>query len=281
VIVKDLLQGKPLGHPLHPILVHFPIGLLVLSLLFDLSIFLGTGNTAVRGAFYTLVAGLVAGVLAAIPGLVDWADIRADHPAKKPATAHMWLNLALLALTALNVVTRLPALDDTITPIASLILSLLGGGIISASGYLGGKIVYDDGIGVGRHRRKAPGLAATIRLSEKQGAKPGQYVEVGSANKLGEGETMRLELVGHVIVVAKVDGEFYAFQEFCTHRFGPLSEGSFEDRQVRCPWHGSCFDMQTGKVTQGPAKLDINTYKVRVRAGKLEVQVPDAPATGE
>jgi nitrite reductase/ring-hydroxylating ferredoxin subunit/uncharacterized membrane protein len=281
VIVKDLLQGKPLGHPLHPLLVHFPIGLFVISLLFDVSQVFNTGETAVLGAFYTLFAGLIMAVLAAIPGLADWSDIRADHPAKKPATLHMWLNLALIIVYALNLVLRLIVLDVTPTPLVPILLSVVGVGIISVSGYLGGKIVYDDGVGVGRHRRKAPSPAATLRLNEKQGAKPGQYVEVGRADKLGEGETMRLELIGHVIVVAKVGGEFYAFQEFCTHRFGPLSEGSFEDRQVRCPWHGSCFDMQTGKVTQGPAKLDINTYKVRVREGKLEVQVPDAPATGE
>ena len=266
---------------MHPLLVHFPVALLVASLLFDLSILFGTGNTGVRGAFYTLVTGLFMGALAAVPGLVDWADIRADHPAKKPATMHMWLNVSLLALTAINVVTRLQALDGATTPIASLILSLVGVGIVSVSGYLGGKIVYDDGIGVGRHRREAPSPAATIRISEKNGAKPGQYVEVGSADKLGEGETMRVELAGHVIALVKLDGKVYAFQEFCTHRFGPLSEGSFKNHQVCCPWHGSCFDLQTGKVTHGPAKLDINTYEARVRDGKIEIKVPDTAVPGE
>jgi nitrite reductase/ring-hydroxylating ferredoxin subunit len=151
---------------------------------------------------------------------------------------------------------------------------------VSVSGYLGGKIVYDDGIGVGRHRRHAPSPEATLKLSEKNGAMPGQYVEITSAGKLAEGETMRIELTGHVITVVKLDGEVYAFQEFCTHRFGPLSEGSFEDHQVRCPWHGSCFDVRTGKVTNGPAKLDIKTYDTRVREGKVEVRVPDGASRG-
>jgi nitrite reductase/ring-hydroxylating ferredoxin subunit len=217
-------------------------------------------------------------VLAAIPGLVDWTDIRADHPAKKPATTHLWLNGALIVVAALNLVLRLIALDEIPTPLIPVLLSVLGVGILSVSGYLGGKIVYDDGIGVGRHRRKAPTPDATLRPTEKNGAKPGQYVEVGAADKLAEGETLRLDLLGHVIAVAKVGGEVYAFQEFCTHRFGPLSEGSFEDHEVRCPWHGSCFDVRTGKVTQGPAKLDLNTYEVRVREGKIEVCAPDKRA---
>ncbi len=281
MILKDFLQGKPLGHPLHPLLVHFPVGLLVISLLFDLSIFLGPGNTAIRGAFYTMLAGFVMGVLAAIPGLFDWADIRPDHVAKKPATTHMWLNLALLAIVAINIATRIPALEDSTTPVASLILSLAGAGIISISGYLGGKIVYDDGIAVGRHRRHASSPPATLKLTEKNGAKPGQYVEIFTEDKLGEGETIRLELLGNIMTLARVNGEFCAFQEFCSHRFGPLSEGSFEGNQVRCPWHNSCFDVHTGKVTKGPAKLDIKTYEVRVNEGKIEVRVPNTPAEGD
>jgi nitrite reductase/ring-hydroxylating ferredoxin subunit len=57
-----------------------------------------------------------------------------------------------------------------------------------------------------------------------------------------------------VLAVVKLDGVFYAFQEFCTHRFGPLSEGSFDGFDVQCPWHNSCFDVRTGKVTNGPAQ---------------------------
>lgn len=281
MIVKDLLQGKPMGHPLHPLLVHFPVGLFVLSLLFDLSVFLGTGNTAVRGAFYTLVAGFVMGVLAAIPGVVDWSDIRGDHPAKKPATTHMWINIALLVAAAINGAVRLPSLDESTTPIGAQLLSFIGVGLLSVSGFLGGKIVYDDGVGVGRHRRHAPLPEHTIKITEHNGAKPGQYVEVTGEDKLVEGETRRLDLAGNVMTLAKIEGKCYAFQEFCTHRFGPLSEGSFHDYQVRCPWHGSCFDVRTGEVTQGPAKLGINTYETRVREGKIEVRVPDTAAEGE
>ena len=84
---------------------------------------------------------------------------------------------------------------------------------------------------------------------------------------------MRVEIDGQVIAIVKLDGNFYAFQEFCTHRFGPLSEGDIEGFNVRCPWHNSCFDVRTGKVTQGPAKVDLKTFKMERRDGKICVGV--------
>jgi nitrite reductase/ring-hydroxylating ferredoxin subunit/uncharacterized membrane protein len=268
--MKDLLQGKPLRHPLHPALAHFPVGLWVLSLLFDLAtLLLGAGNPLVRGAFYTLVGGLIMAVVAAIPGLVDWTDIRADHPAKRLATYHMVLNLAAIALYAINAGLRYGDLEQGSTPVLPLVLSFLGIGIISVSGYLGGIMVYDDGIGVGRHRRATDPPRDTIHTPADNG-----FVEVATSDKLREGHTLRAEVNGNVIAVANIDGDYYAFQEFCTHRYGPLSEGSFTDHQVECPWHRSCFDVRTGKVTQGPAKVDLKTFEVQVRDGKILVNAP-------
>ena len=84
-MIKATLQGKPLGHPLHPLLVHFPVGLWVLSLLLDLASLAAGSHAVVRAAFYTMLLGEITALLAAVPGLVDWLDIRADHPAKQNA----------------------------------------------------------------------------------------------------------------------------------------------------------------------------------------------------
>jgi nitrite reductase/ring-hydroxylating ferredoxin subunit/uncharacterized membrane protein len=280
--MKDFLQGKPLGHPLHPLLVHFPVGLFTISLLFDLATqFVDAGNTGVRAAFYTMVAGLVMAMLAAIPGLVDWSDIRSDHPAKKPATTHMWLNISVVVLYVINVLTRVGELEDNGTGALSLVLSVAAFAILGVSGYLGGTVVYDDGVGVGRHHRHSPTPDETIRLTRNNGAVPGEYVAVADDGKLAEKETLRVELAGTVATVVNLGGQYFAFQEFCTHRFGPLSEGSFQGGQVRCPWHGSCFDVRSGEVTNGPAKVPLRTYPVRVREGKVEVRVPDKEYPGE
>src|SRR5204862_5876114 len=85
-MLKDILQGKPLRHPLHPFLVHFPIGLFVLSFLFDIAGRIWPQARALsESAFYSIVTGVVMALIAAVPGFVDYADIRRDHPARKIA----------------------------------------------------------------------------------------------------------------------------------------------------------------------------------------------------
>ncbi len=84
---------------------------------------------------------------------------------------------------------------------------------------------------------------------------------------------MRVEIDRLVMTIARIDNRLYAFQEFCTHRFGPLSEGSLHGFNVQCPWHNSCFDVRTGKVTNGPAKVDLKTFKIEKRDGKVGVLV--------
>jgi nitrite reductase/ring-hydroxylating ferredoxin subunit/uncharacterized membrane protein len=274
MIIKELLQGRPLKHPLHPILVHFPVGLWVLSLTLDLATRLfGPNYPLVRGAFYAMVGGTIMAVLAAIPGIVDWLDIRPDHPAKKAATNHMWLNLAATALYAVNIVLRAGVLNSIKTPIVPLVLSMVGILIISVSGYLGGMIVYDDGIAVGRHRRYASTPQETVHAEAANG---NQFVTVADADSLKDGEMLRAEVNGNVMAIARVGSDYYAFQEFCTHRYGPLSEGALRDGNVQCPWHRSCFDIRSGKVTQGPAKVDLKTFDVQVRDGKVMVRAGKA-----
>lgn len=275
-MIKHLLQGRPFGHPLHPILNHFPIALFVISLLFDIATLLGYGGNAfVLAAFYTMLLGVVMGVLASVTGLADYLDIRADHPGKRNATLHMGLNLAMLVLYALNLNLRNGDLGAGSTPVLPLLLSVAGVGIIGVSGYLGGQLVYDDGVGVGRHLRRADAPPQTLKVLSSR-ARPDGFVAVADEGTLSEGARLRVQVDRTVMSVAKIEGKTYAFQEFCTHRFGPLSEGNFHGYEVQCPWHQSCFDVRTGKVTNGPAKVDLNVYESKVEGGKVLVRVPDS-----
>lgn len=275
-MIKHLLQGRPLGHPLHPILNHFPIALFVSSLLFDAATLLGYGGNAfVLAAFYTMILGVVTGVLAALTGLADYVDIRVDHPGKRNATLHMGLNLTMLVLYAVNLNLRNADLGAGGTPLLPFLLSLAGVVIIGVSGYLGGKLVYDDGVGIGRHLRRADAPPQTIKVLSSRANADG-FVPVADEGRIGDGETLRVQVDRTVMAIVKLEGKTYAFQEFCTHRFGPLSEGNFHDHQVQCPWHRSCFDVRTGKVTQGPAKVDLNVYESKVEGGKILVRMPDS-----
>jgi uncharacterized membrane protein/nitrite reductase/ring-hydroxylating ferredoxin subunit len=278
-MLKDFLEGKPLRHPVHPMLVHFPIGLFVLSFVLDLaSLAFPSVPNLVRDSFYAMLVGIITALFAAVPGFVDYTDIRSDHPAKRTATAHMTLNLIVVALYGINLGVRSSMLADSKIPLLPLILSLVGTALLSASGYLGGRLVYDDGIGVGRHKRRTPTPEDTLHFSMAHFAQNEQsdvvFIPVPEAERLQDKETLRVEIDGQVIAIAKIDNHFYALQEFCTHRFGPLSEGSFEGFNVQCPWHNSCFDVRTGKVTNGPAKVDLKTFKVEIRDGKICIGLP-------
>jgi nitrite reductase/ring-hydroxylating ferredoxin subunit/uncharacterized membrane protein len=273
-MIKSILQGRMLEYPLHTALVHFPVGLLVLSLILDLVNALLGENVLVRGAYYTLLGGTGLALVVAIPGLVDYLDIRADHPAKKVATLHLLLNLAAVAVFGISLVLRSNAngLQSTTTTVPALVLSLIGVGIIGYSGYLGGRIIYNDGISVGRHRRHMATPEKTICIGADQ-IGPDGFAVIAPLERLDQGALLRAEVNGHVMAIARLEGSVYAFQEFCTHRFGPLSEGCLEGREVMCPWHGSRFDIQTGKVAQGPAKVDLKTYDAKIENGQIKVRI--------
>jgi len=275
-VLRDLLEGKPLRHPIHPMLVHFPIGFLVLSFLLDLvSLAFPEVPGLLRGSFYAMLLGIITALLAAVPGFVDYSDIRRDHPGKATASRHMILNLMVVAIYGINLWIRSSALSDSKISLPPLLLSIAGIGLLSISGYLGGRLIYDEGIAVGRHKRHTPTPQDTLHLSTGHAASGGEaaFVPVPNTEQLRNGETLRVEIDKQVMTIARLDNQLYAFQEFCTHRFGPLSEGSFHGFNVQCPWHNSCFDIRTGKVTNGPAKVVLKTFKIEMRDGKVGVLV--------
>jgi nitrite reductase/ring-hydroxylating ferredoxin subunit/uncharacterized membrane protein len=273
--LKDLLEGKPLRSPLHPALVHLPIALFPISVLLDWAswIFPGDGGAGlVRGAFCCIVAGLATGLLAGVVGIVDYTDIRDDHPAKKIATLHLVLNLVALGLFGVGAGLRYGMPDATKTAMLPLVVSLVALAVLLYSGYLGGQLVYGDGIAVGRHRRRTPIPEATI-IVPVAGQDAGLPVMVANDADIADGETLRVEVGGVIVTIARVEGALHAFQEFCTHRYGPLSEGALQGCEVVCPWHNSRFDVRTGKVTHGPAKIDLRTFRVESREGKIWIEV--------
>jgi nitrite reductase/ring-hydroxylating ferredoxin subunit/uncharacterized membrane protein len=269
--MKALLERKVLRHPLHSVLVHLPLGFFFLSLILDLASLAWPDAVLVRGAFYSIGLGLLTALAAAIPGMIDYTDIRRDHPARRIATTHMLLNLLAVALYAVNAGVRAGQLGETQTPVVPLVLSIAGAWLLFVSGYLGGKLVYNNGIGVGRHRRSPARTEGTLCILsssiapedlKEEGGK--RFVPVTSTERLPEGPALRVNIDGTVMALVNSGGEFFAFQEFCTHRFGPLSEGALDGEHVECPWHRSCFDMRTGAVIRGPAKVNLRIFPVKV-----------------
>ena len=272
---KEILEGKPIRSPLHPALVHLPVALFPISLLLDGVSWWwqGAAAGAVRAAFGCVMAGLATGVLAAIFGFVDFSGIRRDHPAKKTAIRHMVVNLGVLGVFGVSAYLRWPALDALKTGIVPLVLSVVGVAGLGYSGYLGGDMVYNDGIGVGRHRRRTPVPVETITRRPARRPDTG-LISVAEETALRDGETLRVDAMGTVMTIARVEGVLYAVQEFCTHRYGPLSEGKLRGCEIVCPWHSSHFDLRSGQPTSGPATVGLRTFRVETREGKIWVEAP-------
>ena len=154
--IKDLLQGKWLGHPLHPALVHVPTGLWPAALILDLISFFGDGSMAVVRAAFWCVCGGILGALVAVPaGLADWWDIKPGKPARKLGWWHMGLNSVVLLIFIASLCTRWASgLHHDHVDWVSLALCLAGNAILFVSGYLGGRMVYEHGTGVARMSKK-------------------------------------------------------------------------------------------------------------------------------
>ncbi len=81
------------------------------------------------------------------------------------------------------------------------------------------------------------------------------------------GATKLVQVDGQDVAVYNVAGTLFATQDECTHRGGPLNEGDLDGNIITCPFHGSRFDVTTGKVVKGPAEKPVQTFKVTVEDG--------------
>lgn len=138
------------GHPIHPMIIPFPIGLWVFSLVADV-IYLWRGHSVWRDsiAFYALLAGIIGAAVAAVFGIIDWLSIT-DRTVKKVADWHARLNVIALLVFAASFYLRTTSGSAWISGSYTipLVLSVLGVLLITISGYLGGELVFKHGVAV-------------------------------------------------------------------------------------------------------------------------------------
>lgn len=168
------------GHPIHPMLVTIPIGLWIFSLVCDFAaIRSGAPAAWASASLYAMIGGILGALAAAVPGLIDLLSLRRT-PILSTAVKHMALNLTIVVLYVINAWMRLDA--TTAAPAgAPLILSLIAIAMLLVSGWLGGKMVYEAGVGVhaedmgltASDDRLAPDRASTSRTtSVRPGTRP-------------------------------------------------------------------------------------------------------------
>lgn len=139
-------RAKILGHPIHQMLIVFPLGLLATAVVFD-AIFLIWGNpTFATVAFWMIVAGIISGFIAAPFGTIDWLAIPGGTRAKSVGLWHGGGNVLVLLLFIGSWWLRRDAPENP--EILASILSFAGAGISAATGWLGGELVDRLGVGV-------------------------------------------------------------------------------------------------------------------------------------
>jgi uncharacterized membrane protein len=152
-------KAKIAGHPVHPILIVFPLGLLATAAIFDVITLSTTDGKWSMMAWYMIAAGIIGGLLAAVFGLIDWIAIPANTRAKAIGLWHGGLNVLVVLLFAVSWILRRP---EPASP-TGLALALSFGAVVIAlvAGWFGGELVDRLGVGVddGAHLNASSSLS--------------------------------------------------------------------------------------------------------------------------
>ncbi len=97
-------------------------------------------------------------------------------------------------------------------------------------------------------------------------------VKIASASELSPGQCKVVSAEGTEVALFNVDGKFYATDNVCLHKGGPLGDGSLDGPIVTCPWHGWQYDVTNGSNTSNP-ELRVKTLKVSVNGTDVLVEI--------
>lgn len=243
-------------------LIPFPFAFLTGAFVFDALGWYYSSEALSRTGVHLTLAGLGAGLLAAVPGVIDYVgSVPSRSSAKTRATRHALLNITALVLFAVSWMTRHEG------PPSLLILAeqFLAVTFMGAAGYMGGTLVVRNQIGVD-HRYANAG-----KWRENRHLRVAGPVTIGDCADLKVDQMMLVRLDDQRIAVGRTEKGCRAFDDRCTHKGGPLSDGVLICGTVQCPWHGSQFDVSTGEVKAGPATRKIATHRVAESNGQIRV----------
>lgn len=248
--LRDVLHGRQLGHPLHPVLVQVPMGAWLSSVVLDFVP--GAG----RPARVLVGLGTLTALPAALAGWTDWAEL--NQRQTRTGLVHAAANAGAVSLFAASFAVR------GRRPMLGRCLGAGGLGWAGVGGFLGGHLAYRQGAGTNK--------AESVVRSVEPGWHP-----LGSVTDLKPGKPER-RMLGEVplLVVRDEDGTVHVLADRCSHLSGPLSEGGVDDGCVTCPWHGSAFRLSDGTAVHGPATAPQPRFDTRTEPdGSLAVRLPD------
>lgn len=161
-----------LGHPIHPMLIVFPLGLLPLAVIFDITYWVTANPRWPEISFWLIAAGLIGGLLAAVFGLADWLKIPSGTRAKAIGLLHGIINVIVVGFFGVSWLLRRPnpAAPETI----AIVLGVVGLGLALISGWLGGELVFrlSAGVDEGAHADSPSSLSGRPASERTGGARP-------------------------------------------------------------------------------------------------------------
>ncbi|MFL6415796.1 MAG: Rieske 2Fe-2S domain-containing protein [Bryobacteraceae bacterium] len=253
--VKNALHGVWLGHPLHPAITDVPVGSWTVAAAMDLLEIRGDSNYK-SGADFAILFGLLTSVPAAVSGATDWSDTQGK--AQRVGAVHGILNLGAALVYAGSLAARRAERRGI-----GKALGFLGFGMVLVSAYLGGELSYTQKIGVNH----APDVEEEL---------PKDYTVAIPESELIEGKPAKVTVDGVDVFLLKTPDGIRALANKCSHMGGPLSEGKVENDSVVCPWHGSRFCLNDGRVEDGPATNNQPVFDVRIEGGNVLLRAPQS-----
>lgn len=244
---KNLMHGVWLGHPVHPVFTDIPIGAWTTALALDATANGDAGRR--RAATFAIGVGLLGAAAAALTGLTDWSET--DGRSRREGLIHGLLNIGATALMA-TAYARRSRTDDR----GGRACAWTGYAIALGSAYFGGDLVYGHRVGV---------THAVTDLPEA-------FTSIASSADVPDAAMRRARHEDTDVLLVRQHGHLCALAHACSHLGGPLSEGTLKDGSVVCPWHGSEFALEDGRVLNGPATQDQPALEVREREGRIEVK---------
>jgi nitrite reductase/ring-hydroxylating ferredoxin subunit len=254
--VKDFLHGSWLGHPLHPVLVHLPVGSWVSAGVLDLVPPLRPAATALIGT------GVATAVPAALAGAADWTE--QGTGVRRLGAVHAVANSVALGLYVGSLAARRRG-NGTL----GRVLSYAGLGLASGSAAIGGHMSYAQSSGASH---ATPAVRALTT----------DWIDLGPLDDLPERRPALRTGPGHgsavPLVAVRRGARVDVFVAACAHLSGPLHEGAVEEiggtSCLVCPWHGSAFDLDDGQPRRGPTANAQERLDVRMEAGRVLARVP-------
>jgi nitrite reductase/ring-hydroxylating ferredoxin subunit/uncharacterized membrane protein len=245
--IKNLLSGTWLGHPLHPMLTDLPIGAWTMASVLDLT----TGESGAMAARHLVGLGVLTALPTAAAGASDWSDTYG--PEQRIGTVHALANITATLLQAMSWGARRNGQRRT-----GIALSGAALGLTAGSAYLGGHLTFVRGTGVD-HTAFQPAVK--------------KWTDVAAQSDLQMDVPIRVKAKGVPVVLVQRDDTVYALSATCVHAGGPLDEGELVDGNcIRCPWHGSTFELDGGAVVRGPAAMDQPSWEVKIEDGRVLVR---------